>query len=132
RKRVETVLISEAIAGRRPTGRVYLPSASYPEMMGWALPPEQGKTLDRLRGKLKFEGLAERYDGLVQGAHWRSFLAKYPEAIRLHKRMLGVSRALHEKKLGDGALEALWRSQCNCAYWHGAFGGLYFPHLRGA
>ncbi|UCD38689.1 MAG: DUF1926 domain-containing protein, partial [Fidelibacterota bacterium] len=26
----------------------------------------------------------------------------------------------------------LWRSQCNCAYWHGIFGGLYMPHLRHA
>ncbi len=23
-------------------------------------------------------------------------------------------------------------AQCNCAYWHGAFGGLYLPHLRNA
>src|SRR5262249_14984933 len=22
--------------------------------------------------------------------------------------------------------------QCNCSYWHGAFGGLYLPHLRNA
>jgi alpha-amylase len=26
----------------------------------------------------------------------------------------------------------LYRSQCNCPYWHGAFGGLYLPHLRSA
>src|SRR5262249_32726508 len=26
----------------------------------------------------------------------------------------------------------LWRSQCNCPYWHGIFGGLYLPHLRAA
>jgi len=25
-----------------------------------------------------------------------------------------------------------YRGQCNCAYWHGVFGGLYLPHLRGA
>jgi len=136
-RRVETVLLSDAIDARRPAGRVYLPSASYSEMMSWALPPEQGKTLDRLRGKLRFEGLLERYEGLVQGAHWRSFLAKYPEANRLHKRVLGVSRAVHaagavSSSLGDGPLDALWQAQCNCAYWHGAFGGLYFPHLRGA
>ena len=131
-RRIETTLLSEAIAERKPRGRVYLPSASYSEMMLWALPPEQGKTLERLRGKLRFEGLLERYDGLVQGAHWRSFLSKYPEANRLHKRVLGVSRALHAAGATDGALDALWRAQCNCAYWHGAFGGLYFPHLRGA
>ncbi|HEX8199547.1 MAG TPA: alpha-amylase/4-alpha-glucanotransferase domain-containing protein, partial [Isosphaeraceae bacterium] len=26
----------------------------------------------------------------------------------------------------------LYRGQCNCPYWHGAFGGLYLPHLRNA
>lgn len=24
----------------------------------------------------------------------------------------------------------LYKGQCNCAYWHGIFGGLYLPHLR--
>lgn len=26
----------------------------------------------------------------------------------------------------------LYRGQCNCTYWHGAFGGAYLPHLRNA
>src|SRR5690606_22523678 len=26
----------------------------------------------------------------------------------------------------------LYRGQCNCSYWHGAFGGVYLPHLRNA
>ena len=30
------------------------------------------------------------------------------------------------------AREALYRGQCNCPYWHGAFGGIYLPHLRHA
>jgi alpha-amylase len=32
----------------------------------------------------------------------------------------------------DEATRDLWRGQCNCAYWHGVFGGLYLPHLRTA
>jgi alpha-amylase len=32
----------------------------------------------------------------------------------------------------DQARTELYRAQCNCAYWHGAFGGLYLPHLRNA
>ncbi|MDD3643193.1 MAG: DUF1926 domain-containing protein, partial [Candidatus Krumholzibacteria bacterium] len=35
----------------------------------------------------------------------------------------------------DAAGEArrhLYQAQCNCAYWHGLFGGLYLPHLRSA
>ena len=30
------------------------------------------------------------------------------------------------------AQRELYRGQCNCSYWHGAFGGLYLPHLRNA
>ncbi|MFT3920909.1 MAG: DUF1926 domain-containing protein [Myxococcales bacterium] len=30
------------------------------------------------------------------------------------------------------ARQALYRGQCNCPYWHGAFGGIYLPHLRNA
>ena len=35
---------------------------------------------------------------------------------------------------GDPALarRAIGRAQCNDAYWHGVFGGLYLPHLREA
>jgi alpha-amylase len=32
----------------------------------------------------------------------------------------------------DRARQALYRGQCNCSYWHGAFGGIYLPHLRNA
>jgi len=30
------------------------------------------------------------------------------------------------------ARRAIGRAQCNDAYWHGVFGGLYLPHLRNA
>ena len=35
-------------------------------------------------------------------------------------------------ELVDQARLALYRGQCNCSYWHGAFGGIYLPHLRNA
>ncbi len=35
------------------------------------------------------------------------------------------------KKLQEARLE-LYKGQCNCAYWHGVFGGLYLYHLRSA
>jgi alpha-amylase len=59
----------------------------------------------------------------------------------MHKRMLAVSRAVQTQAAApggetDAGLAAarldLWRAQCNCAYWHGLFGGLYLPHLRSA
>jgi alpha-amylase len=42
----------------------------------------------------------------------------------------GVSS--HGNEPLDYARQALYRGQCNCPYWHGAFGGIYLPHLRNA
>ena len=56
----------------------------------------------------------------------------------MHKRMLRASRRLRDATRGRRRSEQktarthLWRSQCNCPYWHGVFGGLYLPHLRSA
>ena len=36
------------------------------------------------------------------------------------------------QSLVDQARTELYRGQCNCSYWHGAFGGIYLPHLRNA
>ncbi len=35
-----------------------------------------------------------------------------------------------EPRTPDSMLHELWKGQCNDAYWHGIFGGLYLPHLR--
>ena len=65
----------------------------------------------------------------MRGGVWDNFLVKYDEANRMHKKMLFLSElATHD----DEALDFLWRGQCNCAYWHGIFGGLYLGHLRRA
>ena len=57
----------------------------------------------------------------------------------MYARMQLVSRRLQETvkagatgELIDQARLALYRGQCNCSYWHGAFGGVYLPHLRNA
>src|SRR6185436_10080671 len=75
---------------------------------------------------------------------WRNFLTKYEESNTIHKKMLRVSEKVHKavelcggqtaKPAGKSQrmLDALWAGQCNCAYWHGVFGGLYLPHLRQA
>ena len=53
--------------------------------------------------------------------------------------MMSVSRRLEQADRGgrggelvDQARTELYRGQCNCGYWHGAFGGIYLPHLRNA
>lgn len=113
-----------------PSGRVYLPSGSYEEMLEWS------------RG------------------HFRNFFVKYPEANAMYHKMLDVSQRLSECTVNSVRLTGktlpkwnehlvhrtpltvnrvlklarkhLYMAQCNCAYWHGVFGGLYLAHLRGA
>jgi len=65
------------------------------------------------------------------GGYFKNFLVKYPEANSMQKKMQYVSGLVAEAK-SKKALEYLYKGQCNCAYWHGVFGGLYLNHLRSA
>jgi len=141
---LETTTFSEYLAKEPPRGRVYLPTASYMEMGEWTLPTRAMTEYDRALAKVKntpdFEGLRP----FIKGGIWRNFLAKYSESNHLHKRMMMVSEKVHDalsvsvpqgSKRGQTAsrmTDHLYQAQCNDAYWHGVFGGLYLPHLRSA
>lgn len=137
---LEVVPLGEAVARTRPLGRVYLPTASYSEMLQWALPADSVVAFEEFERKLKENDLYDTYSRFVRGGHWRGFLAKYPEANLMHKKMLAVSdlceRAAQLSNVDraelDKALDLMYAGQCNCPYWHGVFGGLYLAHLRWA
>ena len=128
--RLKTLTFSQFMETFPPQGRVYLPTASYFEMGEWSLPPERAWEFHRLVEDLKARGEWEKYRPYFRGGIWKNFLVKYPEANHMHKRMIWVSRRVAQA--GEEAREALYRAQCNDAYWHGIFGGLYLPHLRRA
>ncbi len=94
----------EVIKSTKPKGRIYLPCASYREMLEWS------------------------------GGYFNNFLVKYPEANWMQKRMLYLSEELSriktKNRILDKAKEHLYMAQCNCPYWHGIFGGLYLGYLR--
>lgn len=113
-------------------GLAYLPTASYREMETWALPPEAAKRLIALEHELGEKRLAGPDGALLRGGHWPHFLVKYPEANRMHKKMQALSALCRERGDPPAARRAIGRAQCNDAYWHGVFGGLYLPHLRAA
>ncbi len=123
---------SAALAEVPSGGLAYLPTASYREMEGWALPPDAATRLARLQRDLGAERLAGPDGALVRGAHWRNFLVRYPEANRMHKKMHALSSLCRSRGDPVAARRAIGRAQCNDAYWHGVFGGLYLPHLRRA
>jgi len=107
---VETCTYSEVLDTVKANRIKYLPPSSYSEMMEWSK------------------------------GDFSNFFRKYPEADRMHKRMINISRMIKEKKVAStgGSEEAdikeakmeLYKAQSGCAYWHGTFGGVYLPHLR--
>ena len=127
----------EAIQLVKPLGKIYLPTASYSEMMQWALFPTTFQAYEDFEHYLKAQDFYEDVHVFVRGGFWRNFLAKYREVNVMHKKMLRVSKklwALPKKKQerAKEAFDSLWAGQCNCPYWHGVFGGLYLSHLRDA
>lgn len=146
---LRTIRPSDALATLRPAGRIYLPTASYAEMLHWALPSAQAFTqYEAFEEQLKRAGSFEQYSQFVRGGFWRNFLVKYPEANAMQKKMLRVSARVarvraagiwddtsvdsSRQRLIDSAYEHLMAAQCNCPYWHGVFGGLYLANIRAA
>jgi 4-alpha-glucanotransferase len=114
---LSTTTFRDYAARVAPSGHVYLPGGSYEEMLEWS------------------------------GGNFRNFFTKYPEAAAMEQKMLRVSRVVAEvsaprpsrtgadakrEPLVREAERKLYAGQCNCAYWHGVFGGLYLSHLRRA
>ncbi|WP_456365464.1 alpha-amylase/4-alpha-glucanotransferase domain-containing protein [Thermococcus sp.] len=128
-ERINLMLYSEYLSRFRPKGLVYLPIASYFEMSEWSLPARQAKLFVEFVEGLKEEGKFERYRVFVRGGIWKNFFFKYPESNYMHKRMLMVSKLVRNN---PEARKFVLKAQCNDAYWHGVFGGVYLPHLRRA
>ena len=111
-----TARFADYVAQTPPRGVVALPCGSYEEMLQWS------------------------------HGHFRNFFTKYPEAQAMQQKMLRISERLQTALAGSAAARRgrprtasvetarreLYQGQCNCAYWHGVFGGLYLGHLRRA
>ncbi len=132
RGEVRLSTFAEALREVPSAGLAYLPTASYREMETWSLPPDGALRLARLEQELGEVRMTGPDGALVRGAHWRNFLVKYSEANRMHKKMLALSALCRRAGDPPEARRAIGRAQCNDAYWHGVFGGLYLPHLREA
>lgn len=156
---LRTVTFSEARDECRPLGKIYLPDCSYREMTEWAaleeIPMEatpQTKTLqDAAQNDAAQNDAAQSSASSAKPmGNWRNFKVKYLETNEMYCRALAVSRRLEalqnrfqqeartlseeeycwKVQLLESARLELYRGQCNCPYWHGAFGGVYLPHLR--
>lgn len=137
---VEPTTFGDYIKEEGPMGRFYLPTSSYMEMGEWSLPPAAMREYDHFVAELNNDPEFDLKRLFVKGGFFRNFLYKYPESNAMHKRMLQVSAKVHRALAATGGsrherdkmLDALYQGQCNDAFWHGVFGGLYLPHLRDA
>ena len=140
---LETTTVSGFLDNHPPIGRVYLPTASYEEMMEWALPAPAARDLKLAIEETQRSPYGARQRRFLRGGIWQNFLAKYSESNQIHKLMLEASRRLEARRedpktskkaapiVSEAGMHVL-AAQCNDAYWHGVFGGLYAPHLRSA
>lgn len=128
---IHTTTYSEYMDKYPPINRVYLPAASYEEMTTWVLPAKEQNVFTDYSHSIEDEALKP----FVRGGFWRNFMTKYSESNRMQKHMMYASSLVHSMLNGDErerAKDYLFKSQCNCPYWHGTFGGLYLNHLRHA
>lgn len=119
RENIETLTIKELLNKEKPTSIAYPSKVSYEEMGQWSLNAEDGALY------LEVEEKCPIAKPFLKGGIWENFFVKYFESNYMHKRMLEVSMRAKSK-----AKEEILKAQCNDAYWHGIFGGIYFPHLR--
>jgi 4-alpha-glucanotransferase len=101
------------------------------------LPLARANEYRGLVGELQHDPRWGRLQRFLRAGNWRNFKVRYPETQEMYARMLQVSRRIQESTDVDvgtlaKARQELYRAQCNCPWWHGTFGGIYLPHLRGA
>ncbi len=139
---IKTTTFSKYNKKEAPKGRVYLPTASYFEMSEWSLPGDVGEKFEGLVHDFEEEGRFDELKPFFKGGMWRNFLSIYEESNWMQKKMQYLSNKIDtleqsnltpaKQKKVTKARYHMWKSSCNCTYWHGIFGGLYLPHLRHA
>lgn len=125
---IETKTFNDHFESNEPKGVCYFPTTSYPELGEWALPAESSYKYKKNYDWLKNTGILDDIKPFFQGGQWKNFLSKYKESLIISKKMFFLSQLMKDKAPQEKI--ELYKSQCNDAYWHGVFGGLYLPHLR--
>lgn len=125
RRDIETVHFSDYVKNEKTSGMVYLPTCSYPELMTWALNPDDQRTAEYLK---KRRGMEKTQ--IMIGAPWRNFLSKYSESRQLYRKIRTVSELVRKAHANHEARMHLYMGEANDAMWHGVFGGIYLPLLR--
>lgn len=110
--------------------RVALPPASYREMSEWSMPAETAQAMIPTNAAHDRNPNWVGIEAFMRGGWWPNFTIEYPEAGTLYRKMLRVSGHVAASKGPAEAHTEVLKAQGNDPFWHGAFGGLYSPHLR--
>ncbi|RMF96105.1 MAG: DUF1926 domain-containing protein [Candidatus Schekmanbacteria bacterium] len=141
RGQIETVKFSDFLQIKSPQSEVYIPESSYEEMMLWSLSDDSRKLKDSIKEKIKDDNEMVKFVDAMAGGFWKNFFVKYPESNRMHKKLIYISEQVEKAGIFYGRenddtknkiLKSLYKASCNCAYWHGLFGGIYLHHIRSA
>jgi len=133
---IQTTTFKDYFTKNKPKERIYLPTVSYFEMSEWTLPAKRGEKFSDIVHNFETNGEIEKYRPYLRGGMWRNFQNLYNESNWMQKRITDLSIIFQKYmkkfpiKKRNAIQDNIWRAQCNCAFWHGAFGGLYLPHLR--
>jgi len=130
-------------------GRVYVPGGAEASLSAYARPAEGVRLRRDFQERMEAAGVWDEVESYLGPVSFNSFLVKYPEADRIHKRMLRVSRkvdalrnfvqqkqdhpaAKKARVMLEKVCAALWRAQNHSVYWHGGRrgNGIYDPLLR--
>lgn len=136
---LEISTFQKYLSDHEALGLVYLPAASYSEMMEWVMPSEDQHLFDKCASILDKNQISD-YNRFLKGGYWRNFFVKYPESNNMQKKMVWLSKKIEAEygnssrasKALENSYEYILKSQVNCPYWHGVFGGLYLTNLRTA
>jgi alpha-amylase len=130
---IEVIPFSDFLERKSAYGKVFIPPASYDEMMEWSLPQNKPLTFMELKQKLQQEGNYEKYKAYIRGGMWDNFLIKYEQSNLMHKKGLWVKKKLDKlTSIPQDIKKHYLMAQCNCSYWHGLFGGVYLNYIRDA
>ena len=146
-KWIKPITLSEYMDKYPAKSLIYLPTSSYDKMEEWVLPTKERKIFEKIRKDLKQNPEKHQEYLFLKGGFWRYYLVKYTESNNMHKKMLYVREKLIQVENQLDKLESeesrmkaqtniseawkeIYKSQCNDAYWHGLFGGVYLQFLR--
>ena len=93
---LKTSTLAEAVETTPPSGKIYLPDASYREMTEWAQPVHRQAEFDEIVHEFEHDDRWPQIQSFMGGGFWRNFKVKYPETNHMYSRMMFVSSMLQQ------------------------------------